>query len=378
MAQLLREARVAFRAAEDKAGIVEVDTALIRAKANIVAQDMNAARKVTGDETLEGPAVLAHCGGGMEAGGGGRCPRRARRNSLPIDARPVHHRELQNPGHKARDPAALPLPERNPASHPAGSGLRPVAAAHARGAPLFGGPGRPRQGPEARRPFQQVRRRAAWGDVRPCPTSAQPCAADARHERTQARAWAFGGPNGRLRSTLRESGRRSLARGHEPSGGGDATRATRFALPPSETRQPACGPSDQREAHAKRREGFQHPKRRCRDLALEDGRSSRRAAAALLRRQEYDKARASLEDARTSFHWAGGADAELRELQRVLDELEVRSRCEPLESCCVSLRVFLHTPVLGLHLASPRGVQMGGSGGEGRELTLLSFYCHPG
>lgn len=71
-------------------------------------------------------------------------------------------------------------------------------------------------------------------------------------------------------------------------------------------------------------ERFRNPRRRCREYALEDGRRARDTAAALVGKRKYAEARSRLEEGRACFQWAGGAEAELRELQRVLDELEVR------------------------------------------------------
>ena len=70
-------------------------------------------------------------------------------------------------------------------------------------------------------------------------------------------------------------------------------------------------------------ERLRHPRRLCREYALEDGRRSRDAAAALARKRLYADARARLKDARLCFDWAGGADEELRELHSVANALEV-------------------------------------------------------
>lgn len=51
----------------------------------------------------------------------------------------------------------------------------------------------------------------------------------------------------------------------------------------------------------------------------------------LARKRKYADARARLEDARLCFDWAGGAEAELRELHSVGSELEV---------CCLRTRPF--------------------------------------
>lgn len=81
--------------------------------------------------------------------------------------------------------------------------------------------------------------------------------------------------------------------------------------------------SERRDEERTAYERFRYPRRRCRKYAIEDGRKSRESAAALSRKGRYAEARSRLEDARLCFEWAGSPDAELQELQRVLDELEV-------------------------------------------------------
>lgn len=80
--------------------------------------------------------------------------------------------------------------------------------------------------------------------------------------------------------------------------------------------------SERRDAEKKTLEKFRQPPRLCREYALEDGRKSRDAAAVLVQKRKYPEARARLEDAQACFNWAGGAEMEVRELQRVLEEVE--------------------------------------------------------
>lgn len=81
--------------------------------------------------------------------------------------------------------------------------------------------------------------------------------------------------------------------------------------------------SERRDAERKTLEKFRQPRRLCREYALEDGRKSRAAAAVLVQKRKYREARARLEDAQTCFNWADGAEMEVRELQRLLEEVEV-------------------------------------------------------
>lgn len=81
--------------------------------------------------------------------------------------------------------------------------------------------------------------------------------------------------------------------------------------------------SERREADQRAYEGFLHPHRLCRNNALEDGRSSWRAALRFARKRKYAAARSRLGDARRCFEWAGGAEKEMKELQRIEEELEV-------------------------------------------------------
>lgn len=70
-------------------------------------------------------------------------------------------------------------------------------------------------------------------------------------------------------------------------------------------------------------ERLRHPRQLCREYALEDGRRSRQAAAALAKKNKYADARARMEDARRCFVWAGRAEEELRQLTSVGSDLEV-------------------------------------------------------
>lgn len=81
--------------------------------------------------------------------------------------------------------------------------------------------------------------------------------------------------------------------------------------------------SERREADRRTYEGFLHPHRLCRNNALEDGRSSWRAALRLARKRKYAAARSRLVDARRCFQWAGRAEKEIKELERIEEELEV-------------------------------------------------------
>lgn len=80
--------------------------------------------------------------------------------------------------------------------------------------------------------------------------------------------------------------------------------------------------SERRDSERKAYERFRCPRRRCREYALEDGRKSLKAAATLSRKRKYLEAHSRLEDARLCFKWAGAADADLKVLQRVLEDLE--------------------------------------------------------
>lgn len=95
--------------------------------------------------------------------------------------------------------------------------------------------------------------------------------------------------------------------------------------------------SERREADRRTYERLRHPRRLCREYALEDGRRSREAAAALARKRKYAEARARLEDARRCFDWAGSAEEELRELHSVGSELQACcTRTFPLVYDCLS------------------------------------------
>eukprot|EP00752_Nemacystus_decipiens_P006903 g6198.t4 len=87
-------------------------------------------------------------------------------------------------------------------------------------------------------------------------------------------------------------------------------------------RHDTLGASERRDADKRTYERLRHPRRLCREYALEDGRRSREAAAALTRKRMYADARARLKDARLCFDWAGGTEEELRELHSVVTELE--------------------------------------------------------
>lgn len=81
--------------------------------------------------------------------------------------------------------------------------------------------------------------------------------------------------------------------------------------------------SERRDADKRMYERLRHPRQLCREYALEDGRRSRQAAAALAKKNKYADARARMEDARRCFVWAGRAEEELRQLTSVGSDLEV-------------------------------------------------------
>lgn len=82
--------------------------------------------------------------------------------------------------------------------------------------------------------------------------------------------------------------------------------------------------SERRDADKRMYERLRQPRNLCREYALEDGRRSRQAAAALAKKNKYADARERMEDARRCFVWAGGAEEELRQLTSVGCDLEVR------------------------------------------------------
>ncbi|CAM9347008.1 unnamed protein product [Ectocarpus sp. 12 AP-2014] len=89
-------------------------------------------------------------------------------------------------------------------------------------------------------------------------------------------------------------------------------------------RHDSLGASDRRDAGKRTYEHLRQPRRLCREYALEDGRNSREAAAALAKTRKYAKARLRLDDARRCFDWAGDAQEDLRKLTSVESEVEMR------------------------------------------------------
>ncbi|CAM9356030.1 unnamed protein product [Ectocarpus sp. 4 AP-2014] len=89
-------------------------------------------------------------------------------------------------------------------------------------------------------------------------------------------------------------------------------------------RHDSLGASDRRDAGKRTYERLRQPRRLCREYALEDGRNSREAAAALAKKRNYAKARLRLDDARRCFDWAGDAQEDLRKLTSVESEVEMR------------------------------------------------------
>ncbi|CAB1108970.1 unnamed protein product [Ectocarpus sp. CCAP 1310/34] len=82
--------------------------------------------------------------------------------------------------------------------------------------------------------------------------------------------------------------------------------------------------SDRRDAGKRTFERLRQPRRLCREYALEDGRNSREAAAALAKKCKYAKARLRLDDARRCFDWAGDAQEDLRRLTSVESKVQMR------------------------------------------------------
>lgn len=112
-------------------------------------------------------------------------------------------------------------------------------------------------------------------------------------------------------------------------------------------------------------ERFRNPHRLCREYALEDGRKARDTAAALVGKRKYAEARSRLEEGRACFQWAGDAESELRELQRVLDELEVRYRGQSFEGRAW-VRVFVERDKFADKFPDESG--------SGRSQTVLAFF----